>query len=50
MNRYQTILVNAALDDRDATTFRHAARFAQAAESKTVYVAHVRPRSTCRRR
>lgn len=43
MKRYQTILVGAALDDRDTTTLRHAARFAQAAESKAVYVAHVAP-------
>ena len=43
MKRYQTILVGAALDDRDATTLRHAACFAQAARSKAVYVAHVAP-------
>lgn len=43
MKRYQTILVGAALDERDATTLRHAARFAQAAGSKRVYVAHIAP-------
>jgi nucleotide-binding universal stress UspA family protein len=43
MNRYQTIIVAAALDDRDATTLRHAARFAQAAQSKTVCLTHVAP-------
>ncbi|MBM4069241.1 MAG: hypothetical protein FJ271_09890 [Planctomycetes bacterium] len=39
MKRYQTILVGAGLDDRDATTLRHAARLAQAA--RAIYVAHV---------
>jgi len=43
IKRYQTMVVAAALDDRDATTMRHAARFAHAAESKAVYVAHVAP-------
>jgi nucleotide-binding universal stress UspA family protein len=43
MKRYQTIVVAVALDDRDATTLRNAARFAQAAESKAVYVVHVAP-------
>lgn len=43
MKRYHTLVVAAALDDCDATTLRHAARFAQTAESKTVYVAHVAP-------
>lgn len=43
MKRYQTILVGAALDERDVTTLRHAACFARSAESKAVYVAHVAP-------
>lgn len=43
MKRYQTIIVATALDDRDASLLRHAARFAQAAESKTVYLAHIAP-------
>ena len=43
MKPFQTILVSAALDDRDTTTMRHAARFAQGVEAKTVYVAHVAP-------
>jgi len=43
MKRYQTIVVAAALDDRDATTLRHAARFAHAAESKAIYAAHIVP-------
>ena len=43
MKRYQTILVGAALDDRDAATWLHAARFAMAAGSKAVYVAYVAP-------
>jgi nucleotide-binding universal stress UspA family protein len=43
VKRYQTIVVAAALDDRDATTLRHAARFAQAAASKAVYAAHIIP-------
>lgn len=43
MRRYQTILIGAALDERDATTLRHAARFAHAAQSQYVYLAHVAP-------
>jgi nucleotide-binding universal stress UspA family protein len=41
MRRYQTILVGAALDERDETTLRHAARFAHAAQARHVYVAHI---------
>jgi nucleotide-binding universal stress UspA family protein len=41
MERYQTIVVAAGLDDRDATTLHHAARFASVAASKSVYVVHV---------
>ncbi|MCS6851534.1 MAG: universal stress protein [Gemmataceae bacterium] len=43
MKTYQTILVGASLDERDTTTMRFAALFAKAADSKTVYVAHVVP-------
>lgn len=43
MRRYQTIVVAAALDERDATTLRHASHFAQAAKSKAVYLVHVAP-------
>jgi len=43
MKRYKSIIVNVALDDRDATTLAHAARFAQAAESEVVYITHVAP-------
>jgi nucleotide-binding universal stress UspA family protein len=38
---FHSIIVGAALDDRDATTFRHAAQFARAAQTKVVYAAHV---------
>lgn len=41
MKRYQTIVVGAALDDRDAGTLEHAAWFARTASSQTVHVAHV---------
>jgi len=43
MRRYQTIVIAMALDERDLTTLRHAAYFAQAAGSQTVYMAHVTP-------
>jgi len=43
MKRYQTIVAAMALDDRDATTLRHAVHFSKAARSKVVYVAHVAP-------
>lgn len=43
MKRYQTILAVLALDDRDITTLKHTAHFAQAAGSKTVYTLHVVP-------
>ena len=41
MKQYRTILVAVSFDERDATTLRHAARFAVAAESETVYLAHI---------
>lgn len=43
MNRFQNLLLATALDDRDASTFRHAARLAHIANPHTVYVAHVTP-------
>jgi hypothetical protein len=43
MKRYKTIVVAAALDDRDATTLAFAAQFAKAAESENVYITHVAP-------
>jgi nucleotide-binding universal stress UspA family protein len=43
MKRYRTIVVAMALDDRDATTLKHTAHFAQAAGSQIVYMVHVAP-------
>ena len=43
MERYQTIIVAMALDDRDVITLRHATHFAHAAKSRIVYVVHVAP-------
>ncbi len=43
MKRFQTIVVAAALDYRDATLLEHAALFARAAESNAVYFVHVSP-------
>lgn len=41
MTGYPTIVVAAGLDERDATTLRHAAHFARMAPAHSVYVAHV---------
>jgi nucleotide-binding universal stress UspA family protein len=43
MNTLENIVVAAALDRRDATTIRHAARLANAFHAKSVTVAHVEP-------
>lgn len=41
MNPYHTILVGFALDDRDRTSFRHAAILAKATNAETLIAAHV---------
>src|SRR3990172_9255545 len=41
MNSYETILIAAALDDRDEFAVQYAARFACATGAKHIYLAHV---------
>ncbi|MFN4258993.1 MAG: universal stress protein [Gemmataceae bacterium] len=41
MKRFKSIVVLAALDDRDKTTLRHVAYFARAAEAENVYLVHI---------
>jgi len=43
MSQFETILVVAALDRRDATSLIHAARLAQIVPAKRVHVVHVEP-------
>jgi nucleotide-binding universal stress UspA family protein len=43
MKRYRTIVAVAMLDERDATTLRHAALFARGGGVEAVYVLHVAP-------
>lgn len=43
MKNIQSILIGAALDGRDHTTFRHATHFAKVAKSRALYLAHIAP-------